>query len=132
MRVALVHDWLTGMRGGEKVLEILCELHPGADLFTLFHVPGSVSPVIEDRRIRESFLARLPGIERYYRRLLPTFPFMIERFDLRGYDLVHRKRLLVSVHELHLAGGGCGLQVFEFRAPHVDAEHAAADRNCPR
>ena len=51
MRVALVHDWLTGMRGGEKVLEGLCELYPDADLFTLFHQPGSVSPLIERRRI---------------------------------------------------------------------------------
>jgi glycosyltransferase involved in cell wall biosynthesis len=88
MRVALVHDWLTGMRGGERVLEILCELHPEADLYTLFHVPGSVSPIIENRRIRESFLSKLPRVASYYRRLLPLFPFTIERFDLRGYDLV--------------------------------------------
>jgi glycosyltransferase involved in cell wall biosynthesis len=88
MRVALVHDWLTGMRGGEKVLEVLCELHPGADLFTLVHVPGSVSPMIEDRPIHASFADRLPGVARYYRKLLPFFPWLIERFDLSGYDLV--------------------------------------------
>ena len=54
LRVALVHDWLTGMRGGERVLEALCELFPHAELFTLLHVPGAVSPTIErhgrDRR----------------------------------------------------------------------------------
>lgn len=88
MRVALVHDWLTGMRGGEKVLEILCELHPRADLFTLVHVPGSVSPVIEDRTIHTSPATRLPGVARWYRKLLPFFPYLIERFDLRDYDLV--------------------------------------------
>ena len=42
LRVALVHDWLTGMRGGEKCLEVLCELFPHADLYTLVHRRGSV------------------------------------------------------------------------------------------
>ena len=51
MRVALVHDWLTGMRGGERCLEVFCELFPTADLYTLLHVRGSVSPAIEGRRI---------------------------------------------------------------------------------
>ncbi len=87
-RVALVHDWLTGMRGGEKCLEILCELFPRADLFTLIHVPGSVTPVIEARRITTSFVQRLPAAARGYRRYLPLFPAAIERFDLRAYDLV--------------------------------------------
>ena len=50
LRVALVHDWLTGMRGGEKVLEAISELVPDAKLFTLLHVPGSVSPALESRR----------------------------------------------------------------------------------
>ena len=71
MRVALVHDWLTGMRGGEKVLEGLCELYPDADLFTLFHQPGSVSPLIERHRIQTSWLQRLPFASRHYRRFLP-------------------------------------------------------------
>ena len=96
-RVALVHDWLTGMRGGERCLEVLCELFPDAPLFTLVHVPGSVSPVIERRRIITSFIQRLPpatagyrseaslGLKRYY---LPAFPLAIRRLDLRGYDLV--------------------------------------------
>jgi glycosyltransferase involved in cell wall biosynthesis len=88
MRVALVHDWLTGMRGGEKVLEVFCRLFPDADLFTLIHVPGSVSPVIEDRRIVASPVSRLPGIARSYRNLLPLYPRLIERFDFRGYELV--------------------------------------------
>jgi hypothetical protein len=51
-RIALVHDWLTGMRGGEKVLEVLCERFPSASLFTLVHLPGSVSPAIEKLRPR--------------------------------------------------------------------------------
>jgi glycosyltransferase involved in cell wall biosynthesis len=88
MRVALVHDWLTGMRGGERCLEVFCELFPDADLFTLVHVPGTVSPTIERRRIVTSFVQRLPDVERRYRHYLPLFPAAVARFDLRGYDLV--------------------------------------------
>jgi glycosyltransferase involved in cell wall biosynthesis len=87
-RTALIHDWLTGMRGGEKVLELLCELLPAADLFTLIHLPGRVSATIEARRIRTSFLQRLPGVGRYYRWLLPAMPAAIEALDLADYDLV--------------------------------------------
>jgi len=88
MRVALVHDWLTGMRGGEKVLEALAGIYPQADIFTLVHVKGSVSPLIEARRIRTSFVQFLPASGRLYRHYLPLFPMAVEQFDLDGYDLV--------------------------------------------
>ena len=88
MRVALVHDWLTGMRGGERVLERLLDLFPAADIFTLVHVRGSVAPAIEARPIRTSFIQRLPGAPRRFRQYLPLFPLAVRRFDLRGYDLV--------------------------------------------
>ncbi|TMQ63915.1 MAG: glycosyltransferase family 4 protein [Candidatus Eisenbacteria bacterium] len=88
MRVALVHDWLTGMRGGEKCLEVLCELFPHADLYTLVHRRGSVSKTIESRTVRESWIARLPGGRRHYRWYVPLYPLAIESFDLTGYDLV--------------------------------------------
>ena len=88
MNIALVHDWLTGMRGGENVLEMLCERYPGAELFTLLHVRGSVSPAIERLTIHTSALQRLPGIRHYYRECLPLFPKLIERFDLARFDLV--------------------------------------------
>jgi glycosyltransferase involved in cell wall biosynthesis len=88
LRVALVHDWLTGMRGGEKVLEVLCELYPRADIYTLLHVPGSVSRIIEAHPIRASLLQHLPRAARYYRQCLPLFPILIERFVLDDYDLV--------------------------------------------
>lgn len=87
-RVALVHDWLTGMRGGEKVIEVLGGLFPEAPLFTLFHFPGSVSPAIESHPTRTSFLQRAPGIRKHYRTYLPLFPAAIEEFDLSGFDLV--------------------------------------------
>jgi glycosyltransferase involved in cell wall biosynthesis len=83
-----VHDWLTGMRGGERCLEVFCELFPEADLFTLLHVPGSVSETIERRRITTSFIQNMPGAARRYRHYLPLFPAAVRRFDLRGYDLV--------------------------------------------
>lgn len=88
MRVALVHDWLTGMRGGERCLEVFCELFPEADLFTLLHVPGSVHPTIEGRRVVTSFVQRLPWSRTHYRRYLPLFPAAVASFDLRGYDLI--------------------------------------------
>ena len=88
MKVALVHDWLTGMRGGERVLQSLCELFPDADLFTLLHVPGSVAPSIERLQITPSILQCIPFVRNTYRYLLPLFPFAIERFNLSDYDLI--------------------------------------------
>jgi glycosyltransferase involved in cell wall biosynthesis len=88
MRTALVHDWLTGMRGGEKVLDAICRLYPQADLFTLIHCPGRCTPAIENRRIATSWLNRLPAVERYYRCLLPLAPRAIESLNLREYDLI--------------------------------------------
>ncbi len=88
MRTALVHDWLTGMRGGERVLESLCDLYPDADIFTLYHRRGSVSSSIERHRIRTSFVQRLPLASSLYRHYLPLFPMAVEQFDLDPYDLV--------------------------------------------
>jgi len=87
-RIAFVHDWLTGMRGGERALEVLCERFPDAELFTLVHVPGSVSPVIERRRIHTSFIQRLPFVARLYRQYLPLFPAAVEQFEFDRVDLV--------------------------------------------
>ncbi len=88
LRLALVHDWLTGMRGGEKALEVLCERFPDAELFTLVHVPGSVSPTIERRPIHTSFVQHLPLVRRLYRHYLPLFPTAIEQFNFDRFDLV--------------------------------------------
>ncbi|MBI1911575.1 MAG: glycosyltransferase [Deltaproteobacteria bacterium] len=88
MKVALIHDWLTGMRGGEKVLEVFCEIFPEADLYTLIHIPGSVSNIIENRKIKTSFVQRLPLVKKRYRAYLPLFPMAIESFNLNGYDLI--------------------------------------------
>jgi len=88
MKVAIIHDWLTGMRGGERCLEIFCELFPEADLYTLLHIPGSVSPTIEKMGIKTSFIQNLPFSKKGYRKYLPLFPMAIESFNLKGYDLI--------------------------------------------
>ena len=88
LKVALVHDWLTGMRGGEKCLEVLCELFPEADLYTLLHQKGKLSQNIESRSIRTSFVQHLPFGLKKYRHYLPLFPLAIEQFDLSAYDLI--------------------------------------------
>ncbi len=88
MKIAIVHDWLTGMRGGEKCLEAICGLYPGASLYTLIHRPGHLTPAIEQMDIHTSWIQRLPLKRVYYRHLLPFFPRAVEGFDLSGYDLV--------------------------------------------
>jgi glycosyltransferase involved in cell wall biosynthesis len=88
MKIAFVHDWLTGMRGGEKVLDALCERFPDAELFTLVHTRGSVSATIERLRIHTSFVQRLPLVAKYYRQCLPLFPAAIEQFCFDRFDLV--------------------------------------------
>jgi glycosyltransferase involved in cell wall biosynthesis len=85
MRVAIVHFWLLGMRGGESVVESLCRMLPEADIFTLFYDPARVSETIRSHRVTASYLNPL---RRHYRALLPFMPSALESFDLRGYDLV--------------------------------------------
>ena len=88
MKVALVHDWLTGMRGGERCLQAFLSLYPDADIFTLVHIPGATNAQI-DRRVKQvSFLNRIPGIGHLYRMFLPLYPLAIGQFDFAGYDLV--------------------------------------------
>jgi glycosyltransferase involved in cell wall biosynthesis len=88
VRVALVHDWLTGMRGGEKVLLALARLFPEAPVFTLVHLPGTVAAELESRKIHTTFVQRLPRVETRYRHYLPLFPIAAATLDLSSYDLV--------------------------------------------
>ena len=88
MRVAIVHYWLVGMRGGEKVVEALCKMYPQADIFTHAYAPDSISPVIKAHRIQTSFIGRLPFSATRYKSYLPLMPMALEQLDLRGYDLV--------------------------------------------
>lgn len=88
IRVALTHDWLTGMRGGERVLELLCDGFPQAPIYTLLHNPDSVSNRINCHRVETSVLQRIPGIEKRYRYLLPFHPWAISKFRPMPVDLV--------------------------------------------
>lgn len=91
-RVAIVHDWLTGMRGGEAILDVICELFPKADLFTLLQTDFKMSPtILNGRRVHTSYLQKLMGLRQFsqgYRKLLPLFPHAIESLDLSGFDLI--------------------------------------------
>lgn len=87
-RVALIHDWLNGMRGGEKVLEAILDLFPQADIFTLFLEKDKVSEKINSHKIFVSTLNDRKWIRKRYRSFLPLFPKAIESFDLKGYDLI--------------------------------------------
>ncbi|MFQ6082972.1 MAG: glycosyltransferase [Candidatus Aminicenantia bacterium] len=88
VKVALIHDWLTGRRGGEKVLEVLAEIFPEATIYTLFRFPGSQIEEIEKRKIITSFIQKFPFLKRKYRYYLPLFPLAVELFNLEEYDLV--------------------------------------------
>jgi glycosyltransferase involved in cell wall biosynthesis len=86
--IAFICDWLTAMRGGERCLEAMCEIYPDADIFTLVHFQGFVSKTIETHKIQTSYIQRLPGSIKKFRRFLPLFPYAIEKFNLAGYDCV--------------------------------------------
>ena len=77
MKVALVHYWLVGMRGGEKVLEVLCELFPEADIFTLVLNENEISDTLRRHPIQTSFLQSIGG-RRHDQKMLPLMPFALE------------------------------------------------------
>lgn len=88
MKVAIVHYWAVSMRGGEKILEAVCELYPDADLFTHVHREARLSPAIRRHRIRNTFISRLPWGRAHYQAYLPLMPLALEQLDLTAYDLV--------------------------------------------
>jgi glycosyltransferase involved in cell wall biosynthesis len=87
-RIALVHDWLFHMRGGEKVLEAIAEIFPQADIYTLFLNRSDISPSLKSHSIKTCWFNWIPGIQRFYKWLLPLHPWLIERFNLKKYDLI--------------------------------------------
>lgn len=88
MKVAIVHYWLVGMRGGERVLEELLRVYPQADIFTHVADPSRLSQLIREKSLTETFIARLPFARRHYKRYLGFMPRALEELDLSGYDLV--------------------------------------------
>lgn len=109
-KVAIVHDWLTGFRGGERVLEAIAELYPEAEIYTLFHVKGSTSPILENRKIHTTFLNKIPGIQKNYRMFLPLFPLAIKTLHIpQDVNLVISsshcvaKGITIPSHALHFS-----------------------------
>ncbi len=88
MRVAIIHYWLIGMRGGEKVLEAICEIFPDADIYTHVCDPTAISDTIKLHRIQTSFIGALPYARKMYKQYLPFMPMALEQIDLSSYDLV--------------------------------------------
>ena len=110
MKVAIVHDWLTGMRGGERVLECLCEIFPEAPIYTLIHLPGRVSREIEKHPIKVSFLNSFPAVGKYYRYLLPLCPIAMESLSIeKEAELIIStshcvaKGIIPFPHQLHIS-----------------------------
>ena len=87
-KIAIIHDWLNGMRGGEKVLEEILEVFPQSDIFTLFLEEEKISEKIKSHRIFVSSLNKYGFIRNRYRHFLPLLPSVIEEFNLKNYDLV--------------------------------------------
>src|SRR5271165_915139 len=90
-QVAIVHDWLTSMRGGERVVEALFRVFPQADLFTLTWDPARLSPALAARQATTSAIHRVanaPIMNGRFRALLPLFPLAVESFNLDRYSLV--------------------------------------------
>lgn len=108
MRVALIHYWLVGMRGGEKVLEAFGRMFPDADIFTHVCRPENLSEALRRHRIRTTSISRLPFATRLYQSYLPLMPAALEGLDLSGYDLVisseagPAKGVIAQPNALHL------------------------------
>lgn len=88
LRVAIVHYWLNGYGGGERVLEALADIFPNADLYSPLASEERVPHKLRHMPLRTSFLSRIPGAKRWHRHFLPLYPYALEQFDLGGYDLV--------------------------------------------
>lgn len=88
MKTALLHYWLTGMRGGEMLLAEICKLFPKADIYTHAAITDKLSPDITAHRINESLVARLPFGRKHCQKYLPLMPYALQKWDFTGYDLI--------------------------------------------
>ncbi len=108
MKVAIIHYWLISMRGGEKVLEALCELYPEADIYTHVYDPDAMSETIKKHTIHTTFINKLPFAKRFYQKYLSLMPAALEALDLSNYDLIissesgPAKGILCSAQTPHL------------------------------
>ncbi len=117
LQVTLVHDWLVNMRGGEKVLEVLCERFPDAPLSTLLYVPGSVSSTISNRKIKTSLLQHLPLAKTKYRHYLPLFPLLAELAKVNGCNVVISSSHAVAKGMVKKSNGSGPLHICYIHTP---------------
>jgi glycosyltransferase involved in cell wall biosynthesis len=110
MRTAIVHDWIIDIGGAEKCLETIASLYPSSDFYTLVFKKESLKLLgIDEKRIKSSFIQKLPKAEIMYRDYLPLFPLAIEQFDLSDYELIisssHAvaKGILTNVDQVHIS-----------------------------
>ena len=87
-RVALIHYWYVRRRGGERVLDVLAEMYPHADIFMLVADKNAILPATAAHKISTSFLQNIPGSRKHYRSMMALYPLALEQFDLRDYDVV--------------------------------------------
>jgi len=87
-KIALVHHWLIGMRGGEKIVESICRMFPQIDIFTLVYNKHKISDLINSKNIHTSFIQKMPFSKKKHQVYLPFMPVAVEQFDVSGYDLV--------------------------------------------
>ena len=116
-RVGLAHDWLTGMRGGEKVLELLCRRFPEAPLWTLIHKPNTVSSTIANRPIHTSLLQALPFATEKYRQYLPFFPLFAETNKVSHADIVVSTSHAVAKSMVKRGRNHCKLHICYIHTP---------------
>lgn len=109
MKVALVHEWFYTRAGSEKVLEVMLSLFPDADVFSLIDcMPAHHRSGLRGKKIKTTFLQRIPFIQHFYRQMLPLMPFAIEQLDMSGYDLIisnsHAvaKGVITGPNQLHI------------------------------
>lgn len=110
LKIAIVHDWLPVIGGGERVLAEMMKLFPDAHLYTLFNfLDDAQLKSLGIKSVSTSMLNKLPMVRKYYRNLLPVIPLAIEDFDLSGYDLVlsssaaFSKGVITGTNQLHVS-----------------------------
>lgn len=110
MKIAVVHDWLVVYGGAEKVLEQILNIYPEADLFALVDfLDEDKRDFIKDKKVKTSFIQRLPKAKTKYRNYLPLMPLAIEQLDLSKYDLIISssycvaKGIITSPNQVHIS-----------------------------
>jgi glycosyltransferase involved in cell wall biosynthesis len=88
LRAALVHDYLNQRGGAERVFAHIARAYPQAPVYTALYDPRATGDLVAPSRVRASYLARVPGANKWFRYLAPFYPRAFESFDLRGFDTI--------------------------------------------